>query len=134
MESVIERDRKRVEECKDTSAKVVETCSVGDAWCQGDIKITFVGHDKPSFEMRSIKVPTQLAPGSTKGSRHGLIADGVEAFELVDSTPLEGPVLHCPNGLTVPHPEHGDITMKEPGWYAIEYQRAYAEELRRVAD
>lgn len=131
--SVIERDRQRVEEVKDTSAKTVETCSVGDCWRQGDIEVRFLGLEKPDG-LREVPLPQQLAPGTTKGSRHGLVGEEITAYELTNAQPLEGPVLHCPSGLTVPHPEHGDITMNEPGFYAITYQRAFAEELRRQAD
>jgi hypothetical protein len=129
------RDRKRIDEVTDTDAKVIETCSVGDAWAQGDLLITYLGTSKPNHDMKKMdSLPEQLAPGTTKGSRHGFQAEKAKAFTLTNATPLEGPVLHCPQGLTVPHPEHGDVTLKEPGWYAITYQRAYAEELRRIAD
>ena len=133
METTIERDKKRIAEVTDTSAKVVETCSCGDSWRQGDVEIVFIGTSKPD-ELTETSVPSQLAPGTTKGSRHILEATGVTAYELGRPSPLDGPVLHCPNGLTVTHPEHGDITMNEPGWYAIVYQRMMAEELRRQAD
>lgn len=128
------RDRKRVEETKDLSAKTIATCSPNDAWRQGDLEIRFLGSDKPSIDLKAIDVPTQLAPGTTKGSRHGLIGEGIKAYVITDPNPLEGPMLECPNGLTVPHPEHGDITIKEPGWYAITYQRAFADEIKRQLD
>ena len=128
------RDKARIEETTDTTSKVVETCSINDAWRQGDIEIRFLGCEKPRFELVKTKRPKQLAPGTTKGSRHGLKGRQIKAYQLTDANPLEGPVLHCPNGLTVPHPEHGDITLKEPGWYVITYQRAFAEELKRQED
>lgn len=134
MKTTIERDRERIEEVKDLTAKVVETCSKNDAWRQGDIEIRFLGGERPAQPMKEIEVPSQLAPGTTKGSRHGLLGNGIQAFQMEDANPLEGPVLHCPSGLTVPHPEHGDITINEPGWYAVTYQRAFADEIRRQAD
>ena len=133
MQTTKERDGSRIKEVTDTDAKTIETCSVGDSWRQGDLEIRFIGTAEPEG-LKQVKVPSQLAPGETKGSRHILVAEGVKAFELTRKQPLEGPVLSCPIGLTIEHPEHGDITMKEPGWYAITYQRAYADELRRQAD
>ena len=133
MQTTKERDKDRIAKVTDTSAKTVETCSVGDSWRQGDLEIRFLGTAEPEG-LKQVNVPAQLAPGESKGSRHILVAEGVKAFEPIGRQPLEGPVLSCPIGLTVEHPEHGDITMKEPGWYAITYQRAYADELRRQAD
>ena len=98
------------------------------------MEIRFLGLDKPKFELEPIDTPQQLAPGTSKGSRHILTTKGVKAFKLPNESPLEGPVLCCPEGLTVEHPEHGDITMKEAGWYAVTYQRAFAEEIKRQAD
>ena len=132
MKSTIKRDKQRIKETKDTTAKTVETCSTNDAWRQGDIEIRFLNY-KPQ-KLEKTKIPTQLAPGTTKGSRHILQTKTVEAFKFKNATPLEGPVLHCPQGLTVTHPEHGDITINEPGWYVITYQRAFSNELKRQLD
>jgi len=135
MNKTIERDKQRITETTDTSAKVISTCSAGDCWRQGDLQIRFLGEQKPKESLSEVERPSQLAPGTTKGSRHILLADdSIKAYELGNPSPLEGPVLHCPDGLTVEHPEHGNITMKEPGWYAVTYQRAFAEELKRQAD
>lgn len=133
MTTTIERDKKRIEETKDTSDKVVETCSKMDSWRQGDVEIIYLGSERPA-SLEETKVPSQLAPGTTKGSRHILVAKNVSAYKVSNPSPLEGPVLHCPEGMTVEHPEHGDITFNESGYYAITYQRAMAEELRRQAD
>ena len=63
-----------------------------------------------------------------------LESSGAIAFRRTDANELRGPLLQCPQGICVTHPEHGDITINEPGWYAVTYQRAFAEELRRQAD
>jgi hypothetical protein len=76
----------------------------------------------------------QLAPGTSRGSRHCLESlDGITFYRLERATPLDGPVLDAPRGLRVNHPEHGDVTLR-PGVYAVVYQRAFAEEIRRVED
>jgi hypothetical protein len=80
------------------------------------------------------KPSLQLAPGTSQGSRHCLESlEGITVFRLADQTPLDGPILEAPSGLRVNHPEHGDVTLR-PGVYAVVYQRAFAEELRRVED
>ena len=135
MTTQLQRDRKRIEDTRDTTAKTVATCSPGDCWDQGDLRIMFVGTQKPEVCGEQIlPLPRQLAPGNTKGSRHGLLGKDIRAYKRTDSDSLKGPLLRCPAGLTVPHPEHGDVTFCESGWYAVTYQRAYAEELRRQQD
>ena len=76
----------------------------------------------------------QLAPGTTRGSRHILDSlDGVELYIVKDADALTGPLVVTLKERVVTHPEHGDVILP-PGCYAITYQRAYADELRRVAD
>lgn len=104
-----------------------------DAWWQGDIRITRL----PSVPTDCVKVKNpqaQLAIGNTQGSRHCLRAmDGVTMYVLPDATVLDGPVIDATEGCAVDHPEHGNVILP-PGVYAITYQRAYAQELRRTQD
>lgn len=80
------------------------------------------------------KPDPQLAPGTTQGSRHILDSlHGVKVYAVANPTPLDGPVLDVATERTVGHPEHKPIVL-EPGVYACTHQRAYAQELRRVAD
>ena len=82
-----------------------------------------------------VKSPSaQLAPGNTQGSRH-CIADlaSVKVYRLANPNALQGVVIDAPNGVEITHPEHGHHQLGA-GTYAVTFQRAYAEELRRVQD
>lgn len=48
-------------------------------------------------------------------------------------TLLEGPIIEAPAGCVIAHPEHGDH-IYPPGVFQVTFQRAYATELRRIAD
>ena len=102
-----------------------------DAIRQGDIYITRL--DELPVGLKPAKT-NQLAPGSTQGSRHVVRADaGVVVYERKGDA-LTGPVISAPEGFRIDHPEHGDIAIECGGVYGVNYQRAHAEELRRVAD
>ncbi len=76
----------------------------------------------------------QLAPGTTKGSRH--IAEGPMSIfaPAKDASALEGPYIEATGEWTLTHPEHADHQMPA-GNFCIVYQRDFAaEEIRRVAD
>ena len=107
-----------------------EAAAVGDYFRQGDIYITKLG----VVVGKKSKVVLQLAPGTTKGSRHVLDSpDGVSMYLIPNADALTGPVIETTCERTITHPEHGDVLLT-PGVYGITYQRAYAEELRRVQD
>lgn len=131
---VLERIQSDHENIKnDEAQRFPEAATVGDSVRQGDIYIT-VASAVPGNAKKSTQPQLQLAPGTTQGSRHCLDSlDGVTVYELTNPTVLEGPVLQTTKERTVTHPEHGDWILP-PGVYSITYQRAYAEELRRVAD
>lgn len=110
-----------------------EAASDGDCFRQGDIYITFF-ESLPSDLTKLKHALLQLAPGTTKGSRHCLdSASGVKIHETKNGNALQGPVIQTTKERTITHPEHGNVILP-PGIYSITYQRAYAEELRRVAD
>ena len=105
---------------------------VNDAWAQGDLLIRKIPSIPEDVELCEFE--RQLAPGNTQGSRHCLRSEtGVKLFRLLGPNALEGPIfeLQCDNA--VDHPEHGNVLLG-PGIYAIEHQRALADELRRVRD
>ena len=87
-----------------------------------------------------VKQPVaQVAPGTTRGSRHR-IRDmaSVTVYSLPSPNALQGPVLHSQDGWAL---DHGDGEVDDhapcrfgPGVHLITYQRDHAEELRRVAD
>lgn len=99
---------------------------------QGDVYIWLVS--KLPKNCKLAKADLQLAPGTTKGSRHCLDSlDGVMMY--VRSTPneLQGPFIELARERVITHPEHGDWRLPA-GLYEITYQRAFADELRRVRD
>jgi len=99
---------------------------------QGDVYIWL--RSKIPHGAQPIKAVAQLAPGTTKGSRHCLDSlDGVTMFAMPDANELQGPLLKLECERVVTHPEHGDWRLPA-GLYEITYQRAFAEELRRVRD
>lgn len=115
----------------DHQQRFPDAASVGDYWRQGDVYITRLANVPSGF--KEAKVDLQLAPGDTKGSRHMLSHDRVSMFVNKDADALTGPVIKSGDGVVVEHPEHGNVELP-PGTYGITYQRAFAEEIRRVAD
>lgn len=107
---------------------------VGDAHRQGDIYIRKIAA-VPAGVQKMEQVRLQLAPGESQGSRHVLdSASGVQMFEPgAQATVLDGPVFVLKERRTVTHPEHGDVSLPE-GTYCIDYQRAFADELRAQRD
>lgn len=75
----------------------------------------------------------QLAPGHTQGSRHCVNLQQVRLWLLPKPTALDGPIIEAPEGVTITHPEHGDHIYPR-GICQVTFQRAYADELRRVTD
>lgn len=105
----------------------------GDHFRQGDIYI-WKRDSIPASAIKAKKKDAQLAPGTSKGSRHILDSlEGVEVFQIDSSDPLQGPFLKTGQERVVTHPEHGNVLLPA-GCYEITYQLAYAEERRRVED
>lgn len=124
---------RHAEKIRNDDEHVIETMSPGDVWAQGDVGLVCLGVLPGNVE--EIKKPSaQLAPGTTQGSRHCLRSlKGITLYRRQGATPLDGPMIHAPDGCAVDHPEHGNVVLP-PGVYGVVYQRAYAEELRRVQD
>lgn len=97
---------------------------------QGDIYLTKI-EDVPEGAKEINEM--QLAPGTTKGSRH--VVHGARVFVLPESTdPLLGPIVTSKERFEVQHPEHANFSMPS-GTYQVTYQRDYAREERaRVMD
>lgn len=119
----------------------------GDNVRQGDIYLIRLGARRPAVV--GVWEGNQLALGTTQGSRHTAVGEGVvlsrvdEADatsvlnDLVPSTrghdQFFGPLIDAPCGVAVPHPEHGHKILPA-GSYLVTHQRAFAEEIRRQAD
>ena len=139
----IRRVRESAESIRnDQLQKFPEAASVGEMFRQGDLYIqkldfTVLDREKPNFEAYELDPQpiAQLAPGTTKGSRH-ILSDlsRVKMFKAQRPTALDGPVIYVlGGGVEVTHPEHGNVHLPS-GVYGITYQRAFGDELRRVAD
>lgn len=139
VKETIERLNHSAESIRNTDPQDLSNMEVGDEFRQGDLRLIRLSDDfvaKRKGEIEEIKNPTsQLAPGTTQGSRHILRKmKGVKMFRLVGGTPLDGPIFVTPAGNAIDHPEHGDVINLPEGTYACPGQRAFADELRRVAD
>ena len=132
-EAAFRRVQAQAEAIRNDEAHTIETCSPGDAWAQGDVLIVCLPAMPDDVHPDPMSI-AQLAPGTTQGSRH-CVRDlaKVRLYRPSNPTPLDGPVIEAPEGVTIEHPEHGDVTLPA-GVYAIVYQRAFADELRRVQD
>lgn len=112
--------------------------SPGDVFRQGDLyirKLAKVPSRAVKAPVAAPSEPLQLAPGTTQGSRHIVDSrEGVTVYNLEEPTALDGPILSLTKDRVVTHPEHGHVRLNAGDIYAITYQRAFAEELRRVQD
>lgn len=112
-----------------------EGASFGDRVRQGDVFLTLLAR-VPAGAGKMKAVPTQLAPGTTQGSRHTLDStEGVTAYLRDGATEFEGPVLKLLKERIIDHPEHGAWCLP-PGIYGVTYQRTQdaLDRARRVAD
>ncbi len=112
----------------------VATMDVDEVARQGDVYLTRI--DKMP-KGRAVK-DRQLAPGTSKGSRH-VIGTEVDCAIVMPAKrgPLDGPCIDAKSRLVIEHPEHGWLDLP-PGQYRTTYQRDFAreraEEVRRVQD
>jgi hypothetical protein len=126
--------------------RAVEKMKIGDIFRQGDCYIKKVEETK--FGKPALS--NQLAPGSSKGSRH--IVEGAEVFtgweapasffaatakrlgvnreRLVEA--LQGPAIVAKKSFTVTHPEHADVTL--PAGHYVTWGQLDPKTMRRVAD
>lgn len=119
--------------------------SVGDVVRQGDLYLVCLETLPPGT-----KSQRQLAPGNSQGSRH--VAEGEcvvysprepQAVAMIigravngADVPVElvGPMVECVGETTITHPEHGHRILPAGTAWAVVYQRAFAEEVRRALD
>lgn len=127
------------ERIKNDNPHDLSNMEVNDEWRQGDLRIRRLPDDyveKNAKVLQLVENPdTQLAPGTTRGSRHCIrTLDNVKVYRRKDATALDGPILLLGKPNDIVHPEHGDCENIPAGVIGIAYQRAYADELRRVQD
>lgn len=125
--------RQSVESLDAAKTERISAPSLGDVVRQGDIYLVCVDKVSGGKETKD----RQLAPGSTQGSRHILKGD-VTVYEGVSfrqmHQALVGPAFKCNSDVTVEHPEHGHKVLPEGTVWQVTYQRAMADEIRRVQD
>ena len=131
---MMEQIRKHGKQVADDSPRTVGDLVAGDFTAQGDVMFWRLG-ELPSG-CTPYSTVSQLAPGNTKGSRHCILEADLqhcEFYVLPNANPLQGPIIKAAKPITVEHPEHGNQTLPAGNWL-VTYQRAHANELRRVAD
>jgi hypothetical protein len=137
--------KKSAEKMEAAKPAAVGTASVGDVVRQGDLYLVCLESLPPGTKTRR-----QLAPGETQGSRHVAEGDcevyqprepaavsrlvGVACRGADVPAELVGPIVECHGDTTITHPEHGHRILPGGTVWAVVYQRAYAEEIRRVQD
>lgn len=138
MLDVINKLNRDAESIRNTDPQSLRTMEPGDEFRQGDLRVIRLKDDFVSrhrADLEATKPVSQLAPGQTQGSRHILKSvDGCKFHRLKNATPLDGPIVEITEGNAITHPEHGDVIDMPAGCYAFPGQRAFADELRRVAD
>lgn len=109
---------------------------------QGDINITRLQSLEDLPKYKEVKPFSQLAPGTSKGSRHCIDLDTcfnsngeltAKFYNLITPNPIQGPVFENTQETLITHPEHGDQVLP-PGLYFVSYQTQHAEELKRIQD
>lgn len=136
------------EKIRNDEPATIGTVSLGDVIRQGDLYLVSIGGLPRT--LRRLKSP-QLAPGSSRGSRHILVGD-FEIFEpepehvmaliaraiaprtFESYVPLVGPVFRTHGQVEVTHPEHGNRLLPGGECFAVIYQRAFGREVRPQLD
>lgn len=146
--AALTRVQKAAEAIRNDETQTVGTVSPGDVIRQGDLYLVALGSEfvlaGPTIDDR------QLAPGTTQGSRHTINGPATivrsdrasvvrEINRLVNGAAVEselvGPVLRTDGPCcTLAHPEHGDFVLPAGEVFAVVYQRAFADVVRRQLD
>lgn len=74
-------DAEQIERIINDDAKLLENMEIGDVAFQGDVLFIRLSAMPKCYQLRKTR---QLAPGTTRGSRH--VAERGEVFEPIDST------------------------------------------------
>lgn len=146
--------RNQADRVRNDETAVVGTVSVGDVIRQGDLYLVCITGHMP--KRTTLLSDRQLAPGNTQGSRH-VVAGQCNVHDANDKTalirtinrvcppskkmlvpdrdePLIGPIVEALGQVEIDHPEHGNRVLPAGEVYAVVYQRAFAEQVRRQQD
>lgn len=115
--------------------RYVDEILIGQFIRQGDVYLECI--EKQSKEYTEVTQDRQLAPGTTKGSRHIIKANpGVTIYTSKQSRGfLMGPQIVAKDRFILEHPEHAHFSLPA-GTYQARYQQEWTEkdEVRRVRD
>ncbi|MCB9895388.1 MAG: hypothetical protein H6839_13135 [Planctomycetes bacterium] len=110
----------------------IDEIEVGQAIRQGDIYVTRL--ERMPRKHGGVTVERQLAPGTSRGSRHCVEGDITVYLPAQNSGQLTGPIISAHDRFTVTHPEHAHFSLPA-GFYRVTYQRDFnIREVSRVAD
>ena len=132
VKEMIEKIEKQAE-THSNEDRFVRTVQMGQIIRQGDI---YVERVKDNISKGKETQELQLAPGTSKGSRHILVKDpgNLKVYENPTNDPLDGPIIQAKKRFALNHPEHPNFSIPS-GTYKITYQRDFAmEERARVRD
>jgi hypothetical protein len=116
--------------------QVFGTMNIGEYHWQGDVRVTKV--KAIPEELTAWPEGPKLATGTTRGARHIISPETMGNCKVMappkeGSNDLQGPFIKADGPIEITHPDHGHITVPA-GNYSINYQRQFADEIRRVAD
>lgn len=150
-ENALTQVQEQAERVRNDETAVVGTVSKGDVIRQGDVYLICITGLIDKIALKAIK-DRQLAPGTTQGSRHvvqgdcevyqaedagaviGTVAEALKPSQAGLFPQLIGPIIHARGAVEIDHPEHGNRILPGGEWYAVVYQRAFADEVRRQQD
>ena len=126
--------RDSVESLDAAKTETIGSPSIGDVVRQGDLYLVNIESLPAGKKLED----RQLAEGNTQGSRHVVQGDvslvSPEAAHPGIDRVLCGPAFHCNEAAEVTHPEHGNKILPKDTTWRVTFQRAHAEEMRRVQD
>lgn len=108
---------------------------VGVPVAQGDINLWLL--PKLPDGVMEAAPNCQLAPGTTRGSRHCIKQSDmahVKFYRLSNPNPLQSGIMVFEKETTIEHPEHGNQIWSDGSIVAVTYQRRHAIEVKRSQD
>ncbi len=145
-EQALAKVRDQAEAIRNNEAATIGAVSVGDVVRQGDLYLVCITGLVDLKQLKATK-ERRLAPGNTQGSRHvvkgkckvygsnvAVAAAVMRAAKTEVPAILVGPTIEAKGPIEIDHPEHGNRILPGAEVYAVVYQRAFADEIRRQQD
>lgn len=109
------------------------TLAVGQMMCQGDVGILRLAELPKKATPIELPANRQVAPGTTKGSRH--CAHGDLKFFRFPGDPLSDLAVRAlADSWTLEHPEHGHVTVRCAHGDLFQFVHQQNEQRQRVMD